>query len=141
MLAGFVVGALTSLDNPIYTLRIADFGVRLLVTAGLTLAIWVPVMLLTRAETDEKLDDFYRRVRPAGPGWKRQRARTGLAPDHDLRLDLGRTGAGILVLFGVMFAIGGVVLLRPVLAVVNAAVAVLGLAWLRRLRDVRPATE
>ena len=135
MLAGFVVGALTSLDNPIYTLRIDDFGLRLLVTAGITLAVWVPVMLLTRAEDDETLDGFYTRVRPGGPGWERQRARTGLAPAQDLRRDLERVGAGLMILFGLMFGVGGVVLLRPGVAGMNLAAAAAGYLLLRRLRS------
>ncbi|MDX1674234.1 MAG: sodium:solute symporter family protein [Longimicrobiales bacterium] len=134
MLAGFIVGALTSLDNPVYTLRIDDFGLRLMVTAGITLAVWVPVMLLTRAEDDATLDRFYRRVRPGGPGWVRQRARTGLDPAQDLGRDLQRVAAGLLILFGLMFGIGGVVLLRPGVAAANGAMAAVGYLWLRRLR-------
>src|SRR5690606_32546639 len=61
MVAGFVVGFLTSSDNPIYSVRIDDFGYRLMVTAGITLLIWVPVMLLTKPESDAKLDAFYTR--------------------------------------------------------------------------------
>ena len=134
MLAGFIVGALTSLDNPVYTLRIDDFGLRLMVTAGITLAVWVPVMLLTRAEDDATLDRFYRRVRPGGPGWVRQRARTGLDPAQDLGRDLQRVAAGLLILFGLMFGVGGVVLLRPGVAAANGAMAAVGYLWLRRLR-------
>jgi Na+/proline symporter len=135
MLAGFVVGLLTSIDNPIYTLRIDDFGLRLLVTAGITLAVWVPVMLLTRPESDETLDRFYRRVRPGGPGWTRVRARTGLAPAQDLGQDIKRVAAGLMILFGLMFGVGGVVLLRPGVAALNLVTAFVGYRWLRRLRD------
>ena len=134
MLAGFVVGALTSLDNPVYTLRIDDFGLRLLVTAAVTLAVWVPVMLLTRPEDDDTLDAFYRRVRPGGPGWERQRVRTGLEPAQDLGRDIRSVLAGLMILFGLMFGVGGVVLLRPGVATLNLATAVLGFVWLRRLR-------
>ena len=66
MLAGFAVGALTSLDNPIYTLRIEDFGLRLLVTAGITLAVWVPVMLLTRPDIQEVFARVRRMLAPGG---------------------------------------------------------------------------
>src|SRR5690606_20133157 len=90
MVAGFVVGLLTSIPNPVLNLQIQDFGIRLMVTAGITLAIWVPVMFFTKPESDEKLDAFYTRVRPGGPGWRRQRARTGLPPAQDLGKDLLR---------------------------------------------------
>jgi SSS family solute:Na+ symporter len=133
MLGGFVVGALTSLPNPIYNLQIEDFGLRLLVTAGITLAMWVPIMLATRPESDEVLDDFYTRVRPGGPGWERQRARTGIQPAQDLIRDVQRILAGLMILFGLMFAIGGFVLVRYGVMLANLVAAVIGYLWLRRL--------
>ncbi|MGQ0814733.1 MAG: sodium:solute symporter family protein [Gemmatimonadota bacterium] len=133
MLAGFVVGFLTSVDNPIYSLKIADFGVRLLVTAGITLVIWVPIMLLTKPESDEKLDSFYRRVRPGGPGWQRQRERTGIAPAQNLGKDIQRVCAGILILYGSMFTIGGLLLYRWGTMLLMLIMAGAGFAWLRKL--------
>jgi Na+/proline symporter len=138
MLAGFATGLITSIDNPIYTLRIADFGIRLMVTAGISLAVWVPVMLLTRPESDEKLDAFYRRVRPGGPGWKRQRQRTGLPAAQNLGRDILRVLAGLMLLFGLLFGIGGIVLLRWGTAGAMGALAIAGGLWLRRLRGVDP---
>ena len=138
MLAGFATGLITSIDNPIYTLRIEDFGIRLIVTAGISLAVWVPVMLLTRPESDEKLDAFYRRVRPGGPGWKRQRQRTGLPAAQNLGRDMLRVLAGLMLLFGLLFGIGGVVLLRWGTAGAMGALAIVGGLWLHRLRGVDP---
>lgn len=141
MLAGFITGFLTSVNNPIYNLRIDDFGIRLMVTAAISLAVWVPVMYLTAPESQEKLDAFYRRVRPAGPGWRRQRERTGLAPLQDLRRDLLCVVAGLMLLFGLLFGIGGVVLLRWPTAIAMLALALAGGIWLRALhrRGVSPA--
>jgi SSS family solute:Na+ symporter len=132
MLAGFIVGFLTSVDNPIYTLKIADFGLRLFVTAGVTLIVWVPIMLATKPENDEKLDAFYRRVRPGGPGWKRQRERTGEAPAQNLAADIQRVGAGVMILFGLMFATGALLLYRWTTLVAMLVMTVVGLLWLRR---------
>ncbi|MGK2935708.1 MAG: sodium:solute symporter family protein [Gemmatimonadaceae bacterium] len=132
MLAGFIVGFLTSVDNPIYTLKIADFGMRLFVTAGVTLLVWVPIMLATKPESDEKLDSFYRRVRPGGPGWRRQRERTGEAPVQDLAADIQRVGAGVMILFGLMFATGALLLYRWTTLVAMLVMTVVGLLWLRR---------
>ena len=133
MLAGFVVGFLTSVDNPIYTLKIADFGLRLFVTAAVTLMVWVPIMLLTKPENDEKLDAFYRRVLPGGPGWKRQRERTGLPAAQDLGCDLQRVGAGVLILFGLMFATGSLLLYRWGMLTAMLLMTVAGLVWLRKV--------
>jgi Na+/proline symporter len=133
LIAGFVVGLVTSVPNPWLNLQIPDFGVRLTVTALITLAIWVPVMLLTRPESDEKLDAFYARVRPGGPGWKRQRERTGLAPAQDLSRDVLRTVAGLMILFGLMFAIGAALLFRWGTLAAMLALAIAGGVWLRAL--------
>jgi hypothetical protein len=136
MVAGFLVGAGTSV---VPFLQIQDFGLRLLVTSLVSVAVWVPVMLVTRPEGDGTLDGFYRRVRPAGPGWRRQRERTGLGPDQDLGHDLARTAAGLLLLFGLMFAVGSLVLLRWGVLLGSATAAVAGGVWMRRLgRAARP---
>jgi Na+/proline symporter len=131
MVGGFTMGLLTTV---VPVLTIGDFGLRLLVVTGLTALVWIAVMLLTEPESDETLDRFYRLARPGGPGWKRQRRRTGLAPIQPLGLALKRTAAAIAVLFGSMFAVGGALLLRWPVAATMAAVAAAGGAALYRLR-------
>jgi SSS family solute:Na+ symporter len=130
ILGGFVVGLTTS---TVPALQIKDFGLRLMfitVTVGI---MWIAAMLLTPAESDDTLDEFYRRVRPAGPGWKKQRDRTGLEPVQDLATDLKRVLAAILLMFGAMFAIGGFLLLQPLTGWVSLTAAVVGWMCLRQL--------
>ena len=136
MLAGFLVGLATSV---VPVLVIADFGARLMVTSLVTAAIWLPVMLLTRPERDETLDGFYRRVRPGGPGWRRQRRRTGLEPAQDLSHDMLRACAGLMLLFGLMFAVGSAVLVDGSGLALAGVFAAVGFAWLRRLGPTRTA--
>jgi len=109
------------------------FGLRLTVTAFGTAAVWIPVMYLTKPESDETLDAFYRRVRPGGAGWSAVRARTGLEPVTLLRHDLARTVAAAAALFGGMFAIGGAMLAEPGLALGSTLLLAAGLVGLRRL--------
>lgn len=53
--------------------------------AGLTIATWLAVTLLTPPESDATLDAFYRKVHPGGPGWKPVAARLPeVQPDRDL---------------------------------------------------------
>ncbi len=141
MVAGFLVGFGTSV---VPLLRIEDFGIRLLITSLVTLLVWVPVMLATRPESDAKLDAFYRRVRPGGPGWRRQRERTGIPPAQDLRRDIARTIAGLCIVFGAMFLVGAALLLRWGTFVAMTALALTGLFWLRALgrpTSAPPPTE
>ncbi len=123
MLAGFLVGIFTTL---VPVLTIADFGLRLFVIVSITTLVWVTVMLFTPPEPEPVLEAFYTRVRPGGPGWKKQRAATGVEPAQSLGRDLLRTAAGVLLLFGLMFGVGGALLLRPGVALLNAGFALLG---------------
>ncbi len=131
MLAGFLVGLVTSVV-PILT--IPDFGLRLLVTATITAVIWVIAMLLTPPESDATLDAFYSKVRPGGPGWARQRQRTGLEPTQALGHDLLRALAALLLLLGAMLGVGGFLFLQPITGWFWLVIAVIGWVWLRRLR-------
>jgi cytochrome c biogenesis protein CcdA len=63
---------------------------RLAVVAGITVVAWLAVTFLTRPERPEALDRFYRKVRPAGPGWQSVAAR-----HPDVRRD-DRLGLSIL---------------------------------------------
>jgi solute:Na+ symporter, SSS family len=86
-----------------------QFGGRLALTAFGTLAVWLPVMLLTRPERPEVLEGFYRRVRPGG-AWGPQAAATGLGPIDPLRRDLGRWLVWSAALLGGMLAVGALLL-------------------------------
>ncbi len=134
MLSGFFTGLFTTL---VPLVQIADFGTRLMVITGVTALVWITVMYLTAPEPEERLRAFYRKVRPPGPGWKRQRAATGLMPSQSLRHELKRVGAALLVLFGLMFGTGAALLLRWPLAIALAGAGLLGAAALHRLRPPR----
>jgi Na+/proline symporter len=114
-----------------------DFGVRLAVTAFGSAAIWIPAMLLTRPESEETLTEFYRRTRPGGPGWNRQRQATGLEPLQELGADLRSGATAIVLLFSLMFGVGWLVLGvwgKAAAALLAAAAALL---VLRRVRAGR----
>jgi Na+/proline symporter len=130
MVAGFAVGLVTSV---VPVLTVDDFGLRLLVTSALTAAIWLPVMFLTPPESPERLATFYARVRPGGPGWRRQRVETGLAADRPLQRDVRCVLAGLLVLFGLLLGTGQLLLGTPAVGLGWLAMAGVGGVTLRRL--------
>ena len=90
-------------------------------------------MLLTPPESPEVLAAFYSKIRPPGPGWEPQRRRTGLPAAQSLTVSLLHVAAGVLLLFGSMFALGGFLLLQPLTGWTSLLVAVAGGAWLRQL--------
>ena len=149
MVVGFVVGLTTTFAPSVanfansYQLEtlatiatrvsIADFGLRQMLTTGVTAVVWIAVMLTTPPESDDTLDAFYIKVRPGGPGWQRQRERTGVPPAQDLGKDLLRVLAALMVLFGLMFSVGGFLLLNSVLGFTMLLMAAAGRYWLKRL--------
>jgi solute:Na+ symporter, SSS family len=57
--------------------------ISLLGTIALTTAVWMTVTFLTKPADRETLINFFRIVRPAGPGWKPVRAAAGVGPSPD----------------------------------------------------------
>lgn len=127
MLAGFAIALASYL--PVF--GDLEFGTRLAVTAFGSAAIWLPVMWLTAPESPETLVAFYRRVRPGGAGWHVVREATGLEPEGSLGRALARTVCATLLLFGAMFALGGILLAAPGTWGPALAVAVVGGVALR----------
>ena len=81
--------------------------ISLLATVGVTTVVWIAAAFLG-PRTDEKvLESFYRLVRPAGPGWNRVRAATGInaSPDSIPQAMLGWV-SGVLFVYAAMFGVG-----------------------------------
>jgi solute:Na+ symporter, SSS family len=138
MVGGFLIGVGTTF---VPIIQIGDFGIQLMTITVITAAIWIPVMYFTAPESEEKLESFYLRVRPGGPGWGRIRERTGAPAAQDLACDAQRVVAGLMILFGLMFAVGGFLLLQWTVGIVASVVAVAGYLWLRHLGTTSHITE
>ncbi|MBN2497702.1 MAG: Na+:solute symporter [Deltaproteobacteria bacterium] len=91
-----------------------------LIVVGSSICVWLPVTLLTRPETEQVLDAFYRRIRPGG-AWKREARRGSVL--YSLVAWLG----GVALVYGGMFLLGSWVLRQPVTAAWSAGLTLLGL--------------
>jgi Na+/proline symporter len=108
-------------DNP------RDFAYLMLVTVGITSAVWIAVTFLTPAEPMEKLVAFYRRVKPEGPGWTRVRQVAGYAGKHaegTLALQFFNWFLGCALIYGALFGIGKLIFKDWLSALVYLAVAI-----------------
>ena len=135
MLAGFLIAVVSYL--PVWGEM--SFGTRLAITAFGSAAVWVPVMLFTAPEQPDTLRRFYLRVRPGGPGWASIARELGIEPATHPGVGLARAGLGVLLLFGLMFALGGALLLEwrtAAAATVVALVGAIGLVMIRRTERV-----
>jgi len=135
MLAGFLIAVVSYL--PVWGEM--SFGTRLAITAFGSAAVWVPVMLFTAPEQPDTLRRFYLRVRPGGRGWASIARESGIQPATHPGVGLARAGLGVLLLFGLMFALGGALLLEwrtAATATVVALVGATGLVMIRRTERV-----
>jgi Na+/proline symporter len=106
----------------------------LVLTVASTTVIWVAVTFLTRPTARTKLLDFYRLVRPAGPGWRSVRAEAGVAasPDSLPNALLGWV-LGCVFVYSALFGAGSLLYGRTGLAVtwlIAFLASGTGLAWL-----------
>jgi solute:Na+ symporter, SSS family len=89
-----------------------DFAYLMLVTVAITTLVWIAATLLTSPEPQEKLIDFYRRVQPEGPGWKRIAAGAdGIAPNvsSGLGIQFVNWALGCVLIYASLFGIGKLV--------------------------------
>jgi len=79
----------------------------LLGTVAVTTIVWIAAAYLGPQTDPKVLESFYRLVRPAGPGWAKVRAATGLPPSSDsiAQAMLGWV-AGIFLVYGALFGVG-----------------------------------
>jgi Na+/proline symporter len=92
-----------------------DFAWIMIVTVGITTVVWLLVTFLTAPENDQTLVAFYRRTQPSKIGWGRV---AGLAPDVKVAgQGLGNLldwVCGCLLIFGMLFGVGKLLLKETV---------------------------
>jgi solute:Na+ symporter, SSS family len=114
------------------------FAQTILTTVGITTAVWLVATFTTAPEPEAKLVDFYRRVRPAGPGWTAVAVRAGVNPAvaaERLAPGFVNWGLGILVVYATLFALRDVLFGSVLTALLLAATALIGAVLLsKRLR-------
>ncbi|HTA60345.1 MAG TPA: hypothetical protein VK805_19480, partial [Candidatus Baltobacteraceae bacterium] len=83
------------------------FAKTTLCTTGVTTLVWLVVTLLTPAEPQQTLVDFYRKVRPDVRGWGPvARASGNVEPTRDLGKNLSSWLIGCIFVYTALFSIG-----------------------------------
>jgi SSS family solute:Na+ symporter len=123
-------GAGLSPDDP------RGFAWLMLLTVAGTTAVWVAVTYLTPPEPRERLQQFYRRVRPGGAGWEEVDGRADLEGPGSVGLLAWATGCAVVYLG--LFGVGSVLLGRPWRGLVLIAAAFALTVWLVRRAEPRP---
>ncbi|BBM70558.1 sodium:solute symporter family protein [Rhodothermus marinus] len=116
------------------------FPTNLFAVVAYTTLAWVTVTLFTPPTDTATLDAFYRRVRPAGPGWRPIAARhPDIYPDTSLGTLALDWLAGVVLVYSTLFGIGQLLVGSAGLGLLLLAVAVGAGAFLwRHLRHQLP---
>ena len=108
--------------------------VSLIWTVAITTLVWITVTLVTAPDDRKRLLEFYRLVRPAGPGWESIRAESGLPPSPDsIAQSLLGWVLGCLFVYAALFGAGSYIYGRTSQALMWTVVFVVSAAGLWRL--------
>jgi hypothetical protein len=96
--------------------------------------VWLSVTFLTKPEPEAKLEAFYQRVRPGGPGWRRISDRLGYAGESIPGGALAWTNwlAGVMAVYSTLFGIGKIVFGELGTGIVMLVIATLAFLWIAR---------
>lgn len=110
-------------DDPV------QFAKIMLITVGITTLVWLSATFATAPEPMEKLEAFYRRVRPSELGWRPvARLTPDVPPARDFGWNLVDWLSGCVMIYGTLFGSGKIILKETGTGVLFLAVA--GLAGL-----------
>jgi SSS family solute:Na+ symporter len=106
----------------------------MLTTVAVSTVVWLAVTYATAPEPESKLEAFYERVRPGGPGWRRISDRLGYGGESIPGGALAWTNwlAGIIAVYASLFGIGKLIFGQLVTGLVMLIVAALAFAWIAK---------
>src|SRR4051812_17350303 len=118
----------------------------MLITVVVSTVVWVSVTFMTKPEPEAKLESFYERVRPGGPGWARISEKLGYGRERTPGGALAWTNwiAGIVAVYGSLFGIGKIIFGELGIGITLLVVAALAFMWIAkslRGEDLPPAAR
>ena len=104
-----------------------SFAWIMIITVGITTLVWLAVTMLTPPEPREVLENFYRKIRPSGTGWGPiARLAPEVKPAGDILANLVDWIAGLVLIYGVLFGTGKLLLHETGMGVLLLACGVAG---------------
>jgi Na+/proline symporter len=103
-------------------------------TVAVTTVAWLAATFLTQPEPAAKLDEFYKRVRPGGPGWRQVSERLGYGRESIPGGALAWTNwiAGVIAVYATLFGLGKLVFGQWGTGFVLLLIAAAAFAWIAR---------
>jgi hypothetical protein len=100
--------------------------VSLVVTVSVTTLVWIATTFLTAPTDKATLEAFYRRVRPAGPGWSAVRAACGgISPADDMGTAFVGSLASCALVYSALFGTGHLLMGHAAAAAISAVIFLL----------------
>jgi len=109
--------------------RTIDHGMpwwmELILSVGLTTAVWLVVTFMTPATDESVLKSFYKKVHPAGTGWNPIRKLLGDSspPNESLAPQIGSMLMGTFAVYGFLFGIGKIIYGSTLIGIILLLVA------------------
>jgi hypothetical protein len=108
-------------DNPV------DFAWIMIITTAVTTVVWVAVTFLTKPETNQTLVTFYRRTRPSLSGWGPiAKLAPDVKPSSDGVWNFVDWISGLVLIYGILFGVGKLLLGETALGIGLLAMAAVG---------------
>jgi len=109
-----------------------EFAYELIITVIITSAVWLIVTYITKPETMDTLEKFFRKARPAGPGWKPVREKLGdsVKVTDNLLWSFLDWLAGCSLIYAFLFGIGKLLMGQPIPAILLIGLGMLAGAFI-----------
>ncbi|HEV7992944.1 MAG TPA: sodium:solute symporter family protein [Gemmatimonadaceae bacterium] len=106
----------------------------MLITVAISTLVWLTVTFMTKPEPDSKLEAFYERVRPGGPGWRRISDKLGYNGETIPGGALAWTNwlAGIVAVYASLFGIGKIIFGELGTGLAMLVIAAAAFAWIAK---------
>jgi Na+/proline symporter len=129
MLAAFAVSLTWQLGFKLDNDKPVDFAWLMIITVTITTVVWLAVTFLTKPEPDDVLVAFYRRTRPSRAGWGAiARLAPEVHPAADGLSNLACWAAGCILIYGVLFGVGKLLLHETGAGLALLAMGAIGMA-------------
>ncbi len=114
MAAAFVTSVVLQFVFRLDESKPEEFAWLLLITVAVTTVVWLLVTMLTKPESRETLQAFYRRVRPNAALWGPvAREATDVSPQADGLFNLSNWLSGVIMIYAFLFGAGKIILGEP----------------------------
>jgi SSS family solute:Na+ symporter len=133
MLTAFVASVTLQTAWHFDTDKPVDFAWLMIITVAITTAVWLTVTFATAPEPRETLLAFYRRTRPSAAGWGPiAKLAPEIQPSRDGLSNLLDWAAGCMLIYGVLFGTGKLLLHEILPGLALLAMGAIGLAVIYR---------